>query len=106
MCGVMCIPTSCAILFGWFLRVPSPHALVSIRKIFLQLVPARVSYSLQRGWPGSLPPPQNLEIEYSYYCGTINISYIILHVTEHTYVPSKCCLEVCPRLHQKQSERI
>ena len=42
---------------------------------------------------GDLPPPRNLEIEYGYYCGAINVSYLILHVTEHTYVPSNCCLE-------------
>ena len=46
------------------------------------------------------PPPRNLEIEYGYY-----ISY--LQVTEHIkYVSSKCCLEVCPRLRQKQSDRM
>ena len=45
------------------------------------------------------PPPRNPEIEYGYY-----ISY--LHVTEHKYVSSKCCLEICPRLCQKQSERM
>ena len=28
------------ILFSWFLRVPSLHALVFIRKTFLRLVPA------------------------------------------------------------------
>ena len=38
-------------------------------------------------------PPRNLEIEYGYYCGAINISYLILHVTGHKYVSSKCCLE-------------
>ena len=31
------------------------------------------------------PPPRNLEIEYGYYCGAINISY---HVTGHKYVSS------------------
>ena len=41
------------------------------------------------------PPPKNLEIEHGYYCDAINIniSYLILHVTGHKYVPSKCCLE-------------
>ena len=52
---------------------------------------------IQRG--GLEFPPRNLEIEYGYY-----VSY--LHVTENKYVSSKCCLEICPRLHQKQSERI
>ena len=33
-CGVV------PILFSWFLRVPSLHALVFIRKPFLSLVPA------------------------------------------------------------------
>ena len=44
----------------------------------------------------SPPPPRNLEIEDGYY-----ISY--LHVTEHKYVSSKCCLEI---LSQIASEAI
>ena len=44
-------------------------------------------------------PPRNLEIEYGYYY----ISYLILHVTGHTYVSSKCCLE---SLSQIASEAI
>ena len=44
------------------------------------------------GW--NSPPPRNLEIAYGYYCGAINISYLILHVTgRNKYVSSKCCLE-------------
>ena len=39
------------------------------------------------------PPPRNLRIEHGYYCGAINISYLIVHVTVHKYVLSKCCLE-------------
>ena len=31
-------------------------------------------------------PSRNLEIEYGYYCGAINISYSILHVAGHKYV--------------------
>ena len=42
------------------------------------------------------PPPRNPEIVYGYY-----ISY--LHVTEHKYVSSKCCLEI---LSQIASEAI
>ena len=34
------------------------------------------------------PPTRNFEIEYGYYCGAINISYLIIHVTEHKYVSS------------------
>ena len=60
----------------------------------------RVSYRGGGGGGGAeFPPPRNPEIEYGYY-----ISY--LHVTEHKYVSSKCCLEICPRLCQKQSERM
>ena len=58
----------------------------------------RVSY---RGWGAGIPPPRNLEIDYGYYCGAINISY--LQVTGHTLVPSKCCLE---SLSQITSEAI
>ena len=30
------------------------------------------------GWgPWNFPPPRSLEIEYGYYCGAINISYLI-----------------------------
>ena len=39
------------------------------------------------GISSSPPPTRNLEIEYGCY-----ISY--LHVTEHKYVSSKCCLEI------------
>ena len=52
--------------------------------------------SIWGGWNFShqpQSPPRNLEIEYGYYCGAINISYLILHVTGHKYVSSKCCLE-------------
>ena len=42
---------------------------------------------------GGAPPLRNLEIEYGCYCGAINISYLILHVTGHKYVSSKCCLK-------------
>ena len=61
----------------------------------------RVSY---RGWGAGISPPlppRNLEIDYGYYCGAINISY--LQVTGHTLVPSKCCLE---SLSQIMSEAI
>ena len=51
----------------------------------------------------NFPPPGNLEIEYGYYCGAVNISYLILHVTGHKYVSSKCCLE---SLSQIASEAI
>ena len=35
---------------------------------------------IQRGGGGAgIPPPRNLEIEYGYYCGAINISYLILN---------------------------
>ena len=40
--------------------------------------------------PPPPPPPRNLEIEYGYYCGAINISYLILHVTGIKY------MKVCP----------
>ena len=50
---------------------------------------------IQRGGWNS-PPPRNLEIEYGYYCGAINISY---HVTGHKYVSSNVVWKVCPRLH-------
>ena len=55
----------------------------------------RVSY--RGGGAGIFHPPATIfspEIEYGYYCGTINISYLILHVTGHTckHVSSKCCL--------------
>ena len=33
--------------------------------------------------PWNPPPLRNLEIEHGYYCGAINISYLILHVTGH-----------------------
>ena len=56
----------------------------------------------REGGPG-IPPPRNLEIEYGYYCGAINISYLILHVTGHKYVSSKICLE---SLSQIASEAI
>ena len=67
------------------------------------LLTSRVSY----GGVGALklsPPCQNFwEIEYGYYYGAINISYLILHVSMcHQNVVWK----VCPRLRQKQSERI
>ena len=63
--------------------------------------PKPVQGYIQRGGGGggawnSPPPPRNLEIEYGYY-----ISY--LHVTEHKYVSSKCCLEI---LSQIASEAI
>ena len=32
------------------------------------------------------PPPRNLEIEYDYYCGAINISYLTSHVIGHKYM--------------------
>ena len=57
----------------------------------------------REGGPGIPPPPRNLEIEYGYYCGAINISYLILHVTGHKYVSSKICLE---SLSQIASEAI
>ena len=60
-------------------------------------IDSRVSGGLE------FPPPRNLEIEYGYYCGAINISYSILHVTGHKYVSSKCCLE---SLSQIASEAI
>ena len=47
-------------------------------------------------------PPENLEIEYGDF-GAINISYLILHVTGHKYVSSKCYLE---SLSQIASEAI
>ena len=43
-------------------------------------------------------PPQNIEFEYGYY------SY--LHVTEHKHVLQNVVWKVCPRLCQKQSERM
>ena len=61
---------------------------------------SRVSYGIPP------PPPRNFEIEYGYYCGAINISYLTLHVTGHKYVPSNVVWKACPRLRQKQSERI
>ena len=36
---------------------------------------------IQRRWGEIPPPPGNLQIEYGYHCGAINISYLILHVT-------------------------
>ena len=43
------------------------------------------------GWNFTIPsPPRNLEIEYGYYCGTITVSYLILHVTGIKY------MKVCP----------
>ena len=42
---------------------------------------------LTEGVGGGESPLRNLEIKYDYY-----ISY--LHVTEHKYVSSKCCLEI------------
>ena len=45
----------------------------------------RVSYT---GGARIPPPPRNLKIEYGYYCGAINISYLILHVTGHKYEQS------------------
>ena len=53
-------------------------------------------FHTEGGWEGggwNSPPPRNLETEYGYYCGAINISYLILHVTGHKYMSSKCCLE-------------
>ena len=49
----------------------------------------------------AIPPhPRSLEIKYGYYCGAI---YMLLDVSMcHQSVVSK----VCPRLCQKQSERI
>ena len=43
-------------------------------------------------------PQKNLQIVHGFNCGTINISYLIivmliLHLTWHKYVSSKCCLE-------------
>ena len=58
------------------------------------------------GGAGIPPPPashRNLEIEYGSYCGAIDISCLILHVTGHKYVSSKCCLE---SLSQIASEAI
>ena len=57
-----------------------------------QGVVTRVSYRGVGGALESSPPPpsaRNLEIEYGYYCGAINISY--LHVTGHPckYVSSE-----------------
>ena len=49
-------------------------------------------------------PPENLEIEYDYYCGAINISYLILHVTGHKYVSSKCCLNACKHVYIHKHE--
>ena len=46
-----------------------------------------------------ISPPQNLEIEYGYYCGLIMLLDISMC---HQNVVWK----VCPRLRQKQSERI
>ena len=43
------------------------------------------------GWNFLSPPTRNLEIEYGCY-----ISY--LHVTEHKYVSSKCCLEILSQI--------
>ena len=52
-------------------------------------------------------PPRNLEIEYGYYCGAINISYLTSHVIGHKYMYHQNVVwKVCPRLCQKQSERI
>ena len=47
----------------------------------------RVSY---RGGGGPGIPPQNLEIEHGHFCSPINISFLVLHVTGHKYVSSKC----------------
>ena len=66
-----------------------------------------VSWGGGGGGAGISPPPptRNLEIEYGYgyYCGAINTSYLMLHVTGHKYVSSKCCLD---SLSQIVSERI
>ena len=51
----------------------------------------RVSY--EGGGGARIPPLPNLEIEYGYFCGAINISYFILHVIGHRYVSSKRCSE-------------
>ena len=45
-------------------------------------------YTGQGGLEFPPPPTRNFEIEYGYYCGAINISYLIIHVTEHKYVSS------------------
>ena len=84
-CGVV------PILFGWFLSVPSLHALVFLWKTFLDLLVlqhSKAGFHTKggEGWNS----PQNLEIEYDYYCGAINISYLIY---KHKCVSSKCCLE-------------
>ena len=57
------------------------------------------------GWAWNSPPPplRSVEIEYGYYCSTINISYLILYVTGRKYVSSKYCLE---SLSQITSEAI
>ena len=43
---------------------------------------------IQRGGGGGIPP-RNVAIEYGYYCGAINISYLILHVTGRKYIHYK-----------------
>ena len=45
-----------------------------------------------------IPPQEIFEIEYGYYCGAINISYLILHVTGHKCASSKCYLESLPQI--------
>ena len=62
---------------------------------------------IQRGGGPGTPPPRNLQIEYGYYCGAINIGYLILHVIGRTCICHQNVVwKVCPRLCQKQSERI
>ena len=60
---------------------------LSLRTLVHTEVLSRVSYRILS------PLPRNFEIEYGYYCGAINISFLTLHVTGHKYVPSNCCLE-------------
>ena len=70
------------------------------RNLWMNMVHGFIQRALE------FPPPlsqRNLEID---YCCAFNISYLILHVTGHTYVSASFVWNVCPRLHQKQSERI
>ena len=61
-------------------------------------------YTERRG-EAEICPPRNLGIEYAYYCGAINITYLILHVTGHKY-HQNAVWKVRPALRQKQSERM
>ena len=49
------------------------------------------------------PPPRNLEIQYGYYCGAINIRCFIYMLLDIRMCHQSVVWKVCPRLRQKQS---